>query len=350
MKSYSRFISILLMCLFLLFLITGTSAQDVATIPCADCEFENNLGNKFCVSCGESLSDEFSQWERSQQKINQHRKRFISGRVDPPRLFSVPTARVLRSMDIRVMGGGAFGVATDRSFLGTIGIGLGDIAEVEFSTEGMLSNISRGSTVFPTSAFKLKLIPENKWHIPSLAIAFRSSANWQDVQSDWEVLNSNRDMLAANITNIGYDTRYTTIIAVSTLQLWVLSLHAGASMTDIRVKDLSVKSYDDSFSDPVEEQKNLIGGFFGFDIESNPKTKLMFELRTVSNYEYNIKTKNIDVSDAYLAIGGLRFFFNRWLSTDVGVWYQSTFQGIADMQIKMSLNVFIPAGGIGKKF
>jgi len=342
-----------------LFFLTVTAAQEAEFLICSDCFYENNSGDRFCVSCGESLSDEFAQWEITQQKKYQHRKRFISERVDPPRLFSVPTARVLRSMDIRVMGGGAFGVATDRSFLGTVGIGLGDIAEVEFSTEGMLSNISRGSTVFPTSAFKLQLIPENKWHIPSLTIAFRSSANWQDVQSDDKTLRANAKNFnewndeagfITPISGIGYDTRFTTMYGITTLKLWFLSLHAGISLTDVRVKELLVSYYGwDDRSEPEELQENLIGGFFGFDLESNPKTKLMFELRTVSNYEYNTETRNIDVSEAYLAIGGLRFFFNRWLSTDVGVWYQSTFTGIADMQIKMSLNVFIPAGSVGEK-
>ncbi|MFQ5981663.1 MAG: hypothetical protein ACE5OZ_26250, partial [Candidatus Heimdallarchaeota archaeon] len=258
--------------------------------------------------------------------------------------------RVLGSMDIRVIGGGAFGVATDQSFLGKVGIGLGDIAEVEFSTVGMVTNITRGSTVFPTSAFKLMLIPENRFHIPTLAVALRSSANWQGVQSDWEVLRADDAMRSYGVTDIGYDTRFTTMYAATTVDLWFLNLHAGASLTDVRVKDLSVYSRQTgAHADSVETQKNLFGGFVGFDIESNPQTKLMFELRTVSNYEYDTKTKNIDVSEALLAIGGVRFFFNRWLSTDVGVLYQSTFKGIADMQIKMSLNIFFPGGSLAEK-
>ena len=127
-------------------------------------------------------------------------------------------------------------------------------------------------------------------------------------------------------------------------------MHAGLSLTDVRVRDLSVHSYiSGDYADPQEKQKNLIGGFFGFDIESNPQTKLMFEIKTISNYQYNVETQKIDVSEAYLAIGGVRFFFNRWLSTDVGVWYQSTFRGIADLQIKLGLNLFIPGGSLGDK-
>ncbi|MFQ6674551.1 MAG: hypothetical protein ACE5GH_07190 [Fidelibacterota bacterium] len=257
-------------------------------------------------------------------------------------------------MDMRLMGGGAFGVATDRSFLGKVGIGLGDIAEVEFSTVGMVTNISRGSSVFPTSAFKLLLIPENRWHIPTLAIAFRSSANWQDVRSDEKVLRAApggfKDDEAGMIRNIDYDTRFTTMYGVTTLRLWFLNLHAGVSLTDVRVKELTVGYYSsESHFAPEEKQMNLMGGFIGLDIESNPQTKLMFEAQTVSNYRYNVEARQIEVSEAYLATGGVRFFFNRWLSTDVGVWYQSTFRGIADLQIKLGLNLFIPGGTIGSK-
>lgn len=328
-------------------------AQKAETLVCDDCKYENGMANKFCVNCGETMSEEYSNWKADEQNRERSLKRFISDRIDPPRLFTVPAARVLGSMDVRLTGGGAFGVAIDRSFLGTVGIGLGDIAEVEFSTVRMMTNITRGSSVFSTSAFKLMLIPENRWHIPTLAIAFRNSANWQKVQSDPEVLMADAGkvgFVAEGIRDIGYDTRFTTMYGVTTVCFWSLSVHAGFSLTDVRVRDLSVYSHiSEDYADPQEKQKNLIGGFFGFDIESNPQTKLMFEIQTVSNYQYNVDTKEIDVSEAYLAIGGVRFFFSRWLSTDVGVWYQSTFRGIADLQIKLGLNLFIPGGSLGDK-
>ena len=333
---------------------TGADAKPVAEEPeiliCDQCEVENPTANKYCVNCGDPLAEELARWQSEQQAREHQLRRFISDRVDPPRLFTVPAARVLGSMDVRIMGGGAFGVAMNRSFLGTVGIGLGDIAEVEFSTVGMVTNISRGSTVFPTSAFKLMLIPENRYHIPTLAIAIRNSANWQDVQSDRRVLKADRDLMAYRIRDIGYDTRFTTMHGVTTLRLWILSIHLGLNLTDVRVRDLTVESDEfGHYEAPEEKQKNLTGGFFGFDIEQNPQTKLMFEVQTVSNFQYNVETREIDVSEAYLAIGGVRFFFNRWLSTDVGVWYQSTFKGIADLQIKLGLNLFLPGGSLGDK-
>ncbi|UCD38466.1 MAG: hypothetical protein JSW54_03035 [Fidelibacterota bacterium] len=339
--------------LFFTLLASVTVAQQTEIFVCDDCQQENMVANKFCVNCGETLSEEYARWQADVKSRELQLERFISERIDPPRIFTVPTARVLRSMDVRLTGGGAFGVAADRSFLGTVGIGLGDIAEVEFSTVRMMTNITRGSSVFPTSAFKLMLIPENRWHIPTLAIAFRNSANWSDVQSDRKVLEADLydvGFAAKGITSIGYETRFTTMYGVTSVRLWSMNIHAGLSLTDVRVQDLAIRSYlDEDYTNPKEKQKNLIGGFFGIDVESNPQTKLMLEIRTISNHEYNVETKEIDVSEAYLAIGGVRFFFNRWISTDVGVWYQSTFRGIADLQIKLGLNLFIPGGSLSEK-
>ena len=355
MNLNTKYAAYMLTVILLLIFIPESSAQVNESLICTTCEVENHMENKFCINCGESLEDEYSELIKMQRSQKVRSMRFISERVDPPRLFTVPVTRVLGSLDISLMGGGAFGAATDKSFLGTIGIGLGNIAEVEFSTVGLVTNITRGSTVFPTSAFKLTLIPENKWYIPSLSVAIRSSSNWQGVQSERGVLEA--DGFSANaisadkqIRNIGYHTRFTTMYGVSTLKIGPISLHGGLNLTDVRVKDLTVDFYyTGTHADSLEKQKNLFGGFLGFDIEANPETKLMFEIKTVSNYQYNVETKEIDVSEALLAIGGVRFFFTSWLSTDVGVWYQSTFMGIADMQIKMGLNVFIPVTSMGRK-
>ncbi|MFC1619716.1 hypothetical protein ACFL45_07200 [Candidatus Neomarinimicrobiota bacterium] len=351
MRTHLRVPGAVLLWLMIISLAAVAPAQEPGNLSCDQCSLENVAANKYCTNCGDPLGEEYARWQLDQQTRQLQVQRFISGRVDPPRLYTVPVARVLGSMDVRVMGGGDFGVATDKSFLGTVSIGLGDIAEVEFSTVGMVTNISRGAAVFPTSAFKLLLIPENRWHIPTLAIAFRNSSNWQDVRSDAKRLAQYADNVKYGISRVGYDTRFTTMYGVATMRGWSMAIHGGISLTDIRVRDLSVFSSDyiGRYTDAEEKQKNVIGAFIGFDVESNPQTKLLFEARTVSSYHYNPETSEIEIREAYLAIGGVRFFFNSWLSTDVGIWYQSTFKGIADMQIKIGLNLYIPSGSIAGK-
>jgi hypothetical protein len=85
-----------------------------------------------------------------------------------PRLFNVPTANVLGSLDIYFTGGGAFGIEKERNFLGRAGLGLGDIAEVEFATLSVINSLQHGSSSLPTSAFKM-LITREHGNLPAVA-------------------------------------------------------------------------------------------------------------------------------------------------------------------------------------
>ena len=356
MKGNKLFIA---MIVFLLFFTIVLHSQTL--LICTNCNQENPFTNKFCLACGESMDDEYKAWLTKKNEKRYKEENFISGRVDPPRLFTIPTARVLGSKDISLMGGGAFGVAVQQSFLGTIGMGLGNIAEVEFSTVGLINNISQGSPAVSTSAFKIQLIPEDLFGLsffPTLAVSIRSSADWKDIRSDWGALNSSKAFYDYNestqrnecaVSAIGYNTRFTIMYGVATLPLGPIKIHSGLTLTDIRVKDMAVDYIWQEDNDvPEERQKNLIGGFAGFEIEYNPQTKLMVEIKTDSKHEYDMETKEIEVSHTYVAIGGVRFFFTKWLSIDTGVLYQTNYKGIADSQIKLGLNLFLPTGSIAE--
>ena len=75
----------------------------------------------------------------------------------------------------------------------------------------------------------------------------------------------------------------------------------------------------------------------------------MVEIKTDSKHEYNIDTKEIELSHTYVGIGGVRFFFTKWLSIDTGVLYQTNYNGIADSQIKLGLNLFMPTGSMSEQ-
>lgn len=337
--------------IFLIFIfgfnISSARSKPAQTLICSNCQTQNQFTSKYCLACGESLEDEAREMQIIQQANYQKNVNFLIERVEPPRLFNIPTARVLSSKDINLTGGGAFGVGTKQSLLGTVGIGLGNIAEVEFSTMGLVNNIANGSPVVTTSAFKIKLIPDNFLGLrffPTLAVAIRSSSDWKQVNSDEKVIRANDAWSASCISMINYATRFTILYGVSSLSFGPVSLHGGVSLTDIRIKDTMIEYWNDYLHqyDPSEVQKNLIGGFAGAEISSNPQTKIMFEIETVSNWEYNSEIDAVEVRQSYLFVGGVRFFFTKWLSVDTGVWYQDNFRGIADSQIKLGLNVLIP--------
>ena len=325
------------------------------TLICSNCKHENYFTDKFCSSCGESLEDEYQAFN---QKPNMPPLKFpqlsISDNpLSPSHLFNVPTAEVIASRDISLMGASAIGLSAGRSLFGNIGIGLGNVAEVEFSTVGLANNIARGNPTVTTSSFKIKLSPDNYFNwkrCPQLALAFRSSANWKDVQSDYAVIKANGNWADEGISNINYNTRFTILYGIITLPFEKVKIHAGVSSTDIRIRDTAVDYYisESNYFDPAERQKYLTGGFWGFTLDQNPQTQIMFEVETIANWSFNEKNQRIDVKNDILAIGGVRFFFIDWLSIDTGVWYQGSYRGIADTQIKLGLNLLLPTSKIIK--
>ena len=325
------------------------------TLICSNCKHENYFTDKFCSNCGESLDDEYQAFN---QKPNMPPLKFpqlsISNEpLSPSRLFNVPTAAVIASRDISLMGASAIGLSAGRSLFGNIGIGLGDVAEVEFSTVGLANNIARGNPTVTTSAFKVKLSPDNYFNwkrCPQLALAFRSSANWKDVNSDQSTIQTNNEWTDKGIYNVRYNTRFTILYGIITLPFEKIKLHAGVSSTDIRIRDTAINYYilESNYFDPAERQKYLTGGFWGFTLDQNPQTQIMFEVETIANWSFNEKNQRIDVKNDILAIGGVRFFFIDWLSIDTGVWYQGSYRGIADTQIKLGLNLLLPTSKIIK--
>jgi len=75
-------------------------------------------------------------WSVAAQETNQFNGDNL---IDPRRLFIIPSAYVLQSFEVNASVGTNFGVITEekRPFLGRTRIGLGDLAEVEISNEGI---------------------------------------------------------------------------------------------------------------------------------------------------------------------------------------------------------------------
>lgn len=85
---------------------------------------------------------------------------------------------MLGSLEISLGGGSIIGEMKEekRPFLGRMSIGLGDVAEIEASTVGIVSGLAKGSAAIPTAAFKLKFLSErDKFPFVGLAGALRSS-------------------------------------------------------------------------------------------------------------------------------------------------------------------------------
>ena len=245
-----------------------------------------------------------------------------------PRLFNVPTGDVLHSLDIYVNGGGAFGAEKERSVLARVGVGLGDVAEVEVSTWSVISTLRKTTSTIPTSAFKMQIFGQ-KGPRPSIAWALRGTTSWQQVQD-------------TESSGAAFRTRLMKLYVVSSRRVGALHGHVGLGLTDIRVRDPLLWSFRDSSM--TELQRNLLSPFAGFSYQANPRTFVMVEVEGVPEYRFHANGSFDKKAIRNVGSGamGVRFYFSPFVAVDSGVRYRSDYDGIADANIHASMNILFP--------
>ncbi len=273
----------------------------------------------------------------------------------PSKFFFAPTARVLNSLEISLSGGSSFGVEESGGLLARCGLGLGGVAEIEFSTTQVINQLTGKETRFPARTFKVNLMPARfaeRSFIPSIAAQLRTTSWGSVVERDYAVAPAVRDDYAKNYSNMRLDglslqTRFTTLHLAAGKEGDLGGIHLGISLTDVRTKGGGQWIFDENtlmynYHTIPAKQKNLLDPFGGVFINANEATQVMAELGVVPTFRYNVAEMTIDITKAWAGIAGVRFFMAKWISWDVGVRYLSTYAGIADAEISMALNLILP--------
>jgi hypothetical protein len=271
--------------------------------------------------------------------------KIYEGPVDPRRLFLIPTADVLGPLEVSLGGGSVIGEMKEerRPFLGRMSIGLGDVAEIEASTVGIVSGLAKGSAAIPTVAFKLKFIPErDKFPFAGIAGALRSST-WHSEQRE----------------KIKFEKRVSTLYFVASKTFGPVSVHSGLSINDLRIRTKNAVTGEFISPDPEEIKakdrdyvnENLFSPFAGLRVEVNPRTSLMLEYESIPEYDFDEGNPAVDkgkIDEVWMIIAGVRYFVFDWLPLDTGVLYRGDYHGIGDMHIQAGLNVNLPLPRIAR--
>ncbi len=246
--------------------------------------------------------------------LNAQEATVITQTVNPSRLFSIPTTETMHSLNILLIGGGMFGIERERSLLGNISIGFGEISEIGFSTSSIVDALKRKSASLPTSSMKMKIVRENGI-IPNIS--------WMVTKSLWI---ERQDTSATT-----YKTRTGDLYLILSKTLGPVMVVGGIENTDVRISP--------GPGGITEGKWQFYNPIFGITIDANPKTKAMFEFRALPsiNYDDLSKTKMV-----YAGVIGIRFFFTDWVSLDAGFKYQSDYQGPADAVLKVGINAALP--------
>lgn len=270
---------------------------------------------------------------------------------EPARFFFAPTSGILRSMEVMVSSGGFFSVEENQGLFKHISIGLGNIAEVEFSSSNTSNQLTEENSTFPTSVLKVSLIPESLvhyWFMPQVALQLRSTS-WHSLAGERSKIRAENlsvlDGLSLHTLNIS--SRFTTLYLIVGKDSEYGGIHLGMSLMDIRTRPGSQWIYNETSMDYEyrtipEMKKEILAPFGGIYMCANSQTWLMAEIQSMPHYGYQLKTHEISIRRTWLGIGGIRFFVLPWLTLDAGVKYQSDFRGIADSEINLGFNVVIP--------
>ena len=230
MKTFFRYF------LIIIFATSFVFSQTDKTIICKFCKTKNKTNNTFCINCGKTLST-----STQSKEINP----LATHKLD--HLFSIPKAEMLKSLDVNFMLGGAWGLEEQNSFLGSFALGLGDVAQIEVGTIGMIGNLL-GLSNISTIGLKGIIFHENeKW--PSIALALRSSNDWDyNSLSENEVQANSPSDYASGLRDYNYEMRFTSLSLILSKNVGDKnSLHFGASYMDTRYRNLYRYIYNNPF-------------------------------------------------------------------------------------------------------
>ncbi|MFC1553471.1 PEGA domain-containing protein [candidate division KSB1 bacterium] len=280
--------------------------------------------------------------EEKPQEIKLPRKPLYTEPMDPKRLFVIPVADVLGSMEINTGGGSIFGVGkTDKKpYLGHLRLGLGDIAEIEVSSVGVINQLSQGTPSIPTAAFKLKILNEGKYR-PAFAGAFRNSL-WHSER-----------IIDCNDRPWKFEKRIASLYFVASKTFSRIKLHSGISINDLRIRTFdggtglpySPTEQEIENSDKDYFNKNIVNPFLGIQIHTVPRTILMVEFQKIANYNFDVEDPILskdNITSEWMLISGLRYYLFNWMSLDTGVMYRGDFHGIGDAMIDAGMDINLP--------
>jgi hypothetical protein len=358
---------------------------------CTVCKYENDWAYKFCTNCGASLAavkeaklaelqreleaarrqaveDSLRQFREAEMKHSQPAASIVAKQIGPVNTIaaldtSTQTSKTEAASTEKSLQANAIAKPQARAkdqqpwyktmlsepavlprlfnvppanFLGRAGMGLGDIAEVEFATQSVINSLQRGSSSLPTSAFKM-LIMRERLGLPAVAAAMRGTTSWQNLNG------------SDSTSYFSFETRLTKLYIVASKRVNKVTGHFGIGLTDVRVRNLqswSFMSGNPGNTYTRELQRNLWAPFGGISIQANPKTQVMLEIEGLPSYEFGEgREYSVDnIKNIWAGVVGVRFYFTNWLAADTGVRYRSDFDGIADANIQANINLLLPLG------
>ena len=247
--------------------------------------------------------------------------------VEPTNLFSIPTGSVVRSMDLDVAATGVvLSESGSRPLTGAV-LGLGDIAQLEIGTIGIVSGFDNADRLTDVHSAGLKVFLPLSGYARGLAVSFRRSGTYRERTKEGD-----------------YKAKVGEFYTVATLanypgEQYATDPHAG--WNGLKVKGhVGMKYVDAKLDGATSTGASFWRPVGGIELwKSDARARIMGEVNWIPGFELN-GGERIEV--VRVVTGGVRYFFSKHVTFDFGVRPQSNYDGLAESAIQAKLNLSIP--------
>lgn len=247
--------------------------------------------------------------------------------IEPSYLFTIPTGKVIRSMDLDVSASGVLFGERGSTPLGRVVLGLGDIAQMDYGSMAMVSGLDVPGDLVGVPAVGLKVYLPLWKYAHGLAASFRRSGSY-----------------AKRAGGIDYETKLGEFCAVTSFANFIgpddgVAPHAG--WNGIKVKGHAGLTYvDASLQGRGEVTKSFWRPIGGIELwKSDARARIIGELSWMAGFE---RDPAESIQPVRVLMGGVRFFFSKHTTFDIGIRHQDNYGGIADSAIQTKLHFSIP--------
>ena len=258
---------------------------------------------------------------------------------DPPQeprsLFQMPTSEVVKSVDAEISANGVmFGDAGAPGLQATLGVG--DIAQMEVGSLTIISSLENDNHLTSVNTAGLKVhVPIGRF-VRGVAASFHRSGSH-----------------SPTVRGIGWDARVGEFHTVATIANHAPdqteSSNAGWSGVKIRThigaKYIDARLERKDFSDNVTQREGTFWRpIVGIELwRDNARARVLGELNWMTEFD------DVDggtIETIRVINGGVRFFFSKHATFDIGVRHQGNYDGIAESAIQTKMTFHLPTGAL----
>lgn len=255
------------------------------------------------------------------------------------RLFSIPTSRIYRSLDLGISIGSNFNDSGIENFSGSFGFGLFNLMEFQIiSNQIDNSNFKQQQNNLELSA-KLKLMNERPF-LPGLSIGGTTSLGQLRTRLNESRLKlENETKYNLGLHSVDYNLRINKFYLVLSKRLFsTMNVHLGINLNQLNFNDINTEYNFGNDNYSVNSlSKNVTEYFGGLDFVLNGRTKFLLEIFSGPLLDLDASSGNILLKQKTIINAGMRTFINGWFIVEYGLHFDDQYSKLENIQLRVGL-------------